>query len=70
MVYAAADDMMMVVILQGARQDAGERGFTPLLVAAQRGHIEVCKLMLKTGEANMKETTPTCPTPPPAQSPF
>ena len=70
MVYAAADDMMMVVILQGARLDAGERGFTPLLVAAQRGHIEVCKLMLKTGEANVKETTPTCPTPPPAQSPF
>ena len=33
MVYAAADNMM-VVILQGARLDAGERGFTPLLVAA------------------------------------
>ena len=54
MVYAAADDMMMVVILQGARPDTGERGFTPLLVAAQRGHIEVCKLTLKTGEANVK----------------
>ena len=37
--------------------DARDRGFTPLLAAAQGGHIEVCKLLLETGKANIEETT-------------
>ena len=44
LVYAAADgDEIMVEILlsQGARVDAREQGFTPLLVAAKYGHLQV-----------------------------
>ena len=41
----------------GARVEASDQGFTPLLAAAQGGHIEVCKLLLETGKANVKETT-------------
>ena len=57
---AAAGDASKVEMLlsQGARVDAREQGFTPLLVAAQYGHTEVCKLLLETGKANVKETTP------------
>ena len=29
--------------------DARERGFTPLLAAAQRGHTEVCELLMANG---------------------
>ena len=47
-----------LLLPKGARVDAREQGFTPLLVAAQRGHTEVCKLLLETGKANVKETTP------------
>ena len=47
------------LLSQGARVDArDDQGFTPLLAAAQRGHTEVCKLLLETGKANVKETTP------------
>ena len=44
LVDAAADgDASMVEILlsQGARVDAREQGFTPLLVAAKYGHLQV-----------------------------
>ena len=44
LVDAAADgDASMVGILlsQGARVDAREQGFTPLLVAAKYGHLQV-----------------------------
>ena len=46
------------LLSQGGRVDAREQGFTPLLVAAQEGHTEVCKLLLETGKANVKEKTP------------
>ena len=47
------------LLSQGARVDArDEQGFTPLMAAAQFGHTEVCKLLLETGKANVKETTP------------
>ena len=39
------------LLSQGARVDARDQGFTPLLAAAQGGHIEVCKLLLETGKA-------------------
>ena len=44
LVHAAADgDASMVEILlsQGARVDARDQGFTPLLVAAKYGHLQV-----------------------------
>ena len=46
------------LLSQGGRVDARNRGFTPLLVAAQRGHTEVCKLLLEKGKANIEETGP------------
>ena len=46
------------LLSQGARVDAKNQGFTPLLVAAQRGHTEVCKLLLDQGKANIEETGP------------
>ena len=58
LVDAAADgDASMVEILlsQGARVDAREQGFTPLLVAAQYGNFEVgvstllCDISLLSG---------------------
>ena len=57
---AAAGDASKVEMLlsQGARGDARDQGFTPLLVAAQRGHTEVCELLLDKGKANIEETTP------------
>ena len=60
LVYAAANNdagKVALLLSQGARVDVKENGFTPLLVAAQFGHTEVCKLLLKTGKANVKETT-------------
>ena len=45
------------LLSKGARVDFRYQDFTPLLVAAQEGHTEVCKLLLKTGRANVKETT-------------
>ena len=59
LVFAAADgDARKVeeLLSQGGRVDAREQGFTPLLAAAQGGHTEVCKLLLETGKANVKET--------------
>ena len=57
---AARGDARKVAELlsKGGRVDSREQGFTPLLIAAQRGHTEVCKLLLKMGKANVKETTP------------
>ena len=46
------------LLAQGGRVDARYQGFTPLLAAAQNGHTEVCKLLLETGKANVKETSP------------
>ena len=51
------------LLSQGERVDSNVLGFTPLLVAAQRGHAEVCKLLLETGKANVKETNPNGNTP-------
>ena len=45
------------LLSKGARMDARDRGFTPLLVAAQCGHTEVCQLLLKTSIANVTEKT-------------
>ena len=52
-----------MLLSQGARVDAREQGFTPLLAAAQNGHTDICKLLLETGKANVKETTPDGLTP-------
>ena len=48
---AAAGDASKVEMLlsQGARVDARDQGFTPLLAAAQYGHTEVCELLLSKG---------------------
>ena len=59
LVKAAADgDARKVeeLLSQGGRVDARDQGFTPLLVAAQRGHAEVCELLLERGKANIEET--------------
>ena len=61
-VQAAADgdaSKVEMLLSQGARVDARDQGFTPLLIAALRGHTEVCKLLLETGKANVKETNPS-----------
>ena len=66
LLFAAANNdagKVALLLSQGARVDVREHGFTPLLVAAQLGHTEVCKLLLKTGKANVKETTPNGFTP-------
>ena len=57
---AAGGDASKVEMLlsQGARVDAREQGFTPLLAAAHRGHTEVCELLLEKGKANIEEMTP------------
>ena len=47
--------------LLAAGSDVEERsktGGTPLLIAAQKGHTEVCELLLDQGKANIEETTP------------
>ena len=46
------------LLSQGARVDFREQGFTPLLVAAQFGQTEVCKLLLEKGKANLEEEAP------------
>ena len=51
------------LLSQGARVDSCVAGITSLMVAAQSGHTEVCKLLLETGKANVKETTPDGVTP-------
>ena len=55
---AAAGDASRVEMLlsQGARVDVREQGLTPLLVAAHRGHVDVCDLLLETRKSNVKET--------------
>ena len=65
MFAAARGNARMVAMLlsRGARVDSREQGFTPLLAAAQNGSTEVCKLLLKTGKANVKETGPDSNTP-------
>ena len=45
------------LLSQGGRVDFRDQGFTPLLIAAQKGHTEVCKMLLETGKANVKETS-------------
>ena len=42
----------------GARVDARDQGYTPLLAAAEFGHTDVCKLLLEKGKANIRETLP------------
>ena len=58
LVHAAADDdasMVEILLSQGARLDAREQGFTPLLVAAKYGHFQVgvstllCNISLLSG---------------------
>ena len=47
--------------LLAAGSDVGEKdekGWTPLLIAAYKGHTEVCELLLEKGKANIEETTP------------
>ena len=66
LVYASANgeiDKVTILLAMGARVDAREQGFTPILVAAQLGHKEVCELLLATGKADVKETTPDGCTP-------
>ena len=52
LVFAAANGNARKVaelLSKGGRVDAREQGFTPLLAAAQRGHTEVCELLLDKG---------------------
>ena len=61
LVFAAAKgDARKVeeLLSKGARVDARDQGFTPLLAAAYGGQTEVCKLLLEKGKANVKETNP------------
>ena len=55
---AAHGDVHRVTELlnQGSRPDTRYEGYTPLLAAAEQGHVEVCKLLLNSGRANIKET--------------
>ena len=57
---AAAGDTSEVerLLSQGARVDAREKGFTPLLAAADSGHTDVCELLLQKGRANIEDTNP------------
>ena len=46
-----------LLVSKGARLDTKDRkGYTPFLAAVEKGHIEVCKVLLETGEVNVKET--------------
>ena len=60
--YAAANgdaSWVKELLSKGARVETrNKKGLTPLLFAVQGGHTEVCKLLLNTGKANVKETTP------------
>ena len=54
LVFAAAKgDARKVeeLLSKGARVDARDQGFTPLLAAAYGGQTEVCKLLLEKGKA-------------------
>ena len=54
--FASTVELLLSI---GAKVDTKDnQGFTPLLSAAQGGHTEVCNLLLETGKANVKETTP------------
>ena len=60
LVDASADgeiDKVTILLAMGARVDAREQGFTPLLVAAQFGHTEVCELLLANG-SDLEEREP------------
>ena len=56
---AASGDVSTVAMLlsQGARVDAREQGWTPLLVAANYGHTKVCELLLDNG-SDLEEKYP------------
>ena len=60
--YAAANgdaSWVKELLSKGARVNTrNKKGLTPLLFAVQGGHTDVCKLLLKTGKVNVKETTP------------
>ena len=47
-----------LLLSKGARPDVRDQGYTPLLIAAQRGHTVVCELLLRKGKANIEDTTP------------
>ena len=52
LVYASGKgeiDKVTILLAMGARMDARDQGFTPLLVAAKFGHTEVCQLLLANG---------------------
>ena len=60
LVYASANgeiDKVTILLAMGARVDARDEGFTPLLVAAQFGHTEVCELLLANG-SDLEERAP------------
>ena len=44
-------------LAQGGRVSARDRGFTPLLAAAQKGHTDICGLLLAHG-SNVNEVMP------------
>ena len=58
MLAAGSGDARKVeeLLSQGATVDERDQGLTPLLVAAQEGHTEVCELLLEKGKANIEET--------------
>ena len=61
LVYAAAEgdaSRVTQLLLQGAKVDARYQGFTPLMVAVQYGHTEVCQLLLEKGRAKIEEAMP------------
>ena len=60
LVYASANgeiDKVTILLAMGARVDARDQGFTPLMVAAQKGHTEVCELLLANG-SDLEERDP------------
>ena len=61
LVYSSANgeiDKVTILLAMGARVDAREQGFTPLLVAARFGHTEVCELLLANG-SDLEERDPS-----------
>ena len=55
-------DKVTILLAMGARVDARDQGFTPLLVAAQFGHTEVCELLLANGSDLEERQTGTLDT--------